>query len=83
MDAALTVAAIVGIFFVAGLVVGGIVVIALPVLRERRSRRDKQDEPGDHTVQPEFERVHRDERPRWPDERPRWPGDGDNGYSGR
>jgi uncharacterized membrane protein YciS (DUF1049 family) len=42
MDAALVVAAIVGVFFVVGLVVGGVVVIALPWLRDRRSRRDKQ-----------------------------------------
>ena len=42
MDAALVVAAIVGVFFVVGLVVGGVVVIALPWLRDRRSRRDKR-----------------------------------------
>jgi hypothetical protein len=33
------VAIVVGIFFVAGLVVGGIAVVALSVLRARRSRR--------------------------------------------
>jgi hypothetical protein len=32
---------VVGAFFVAGLIVGGIVVIALPRLRARRSRQDK------------------------------------------
>jgi hypothetical protein len=38
MDAALVVAAIIGVFFLVGLVVGGIVVIALPLFRGRRSR---------------------------------------------
>jgi len=33
------VAIVIGIFFVAGLVVGGIAVVALSVLRARRSRR--------------------------------------------
>ena len=39
MGAALVVAAIIGIFFAVGLIVGGIVVIALPKLRDRRSGR--------------------------------------------
>jgi hypothetical protein len=38
MGAVLAVTVIIGLFFVIGLVVGGIVVIALPVLRGRRSR---------------------------------------------
>jgi len=42
MDAALVVAAIIGVFFLVGLVVGGIVVIALPLFRGRRSGRDKR-----------------------------------------
>ena len=41
MDAALVVAAIIGVFFLVGLVVGGVVVIALPLFRGRWSRRDK------------------------------------------
>jgi hypothetical protein len=45
MDATVVVAIIVGIFFVVGLVVGGVVVIALPVLKDRRSRRDQKLEP--------------------------------------
>jgi hypothetical protein len=66
MDAALVVAAIVGVFFLVGLVVGGIVVIALPLFRGRRSGRDKRREPGDRPDRREFERGGRDDRPRWP-----------------
>jgi hypothetical protein len=44
MDAALEVAAIVGVFFLVGLVVGGIVVIALPLFRRRRSRPGDDDD---------------------------------------
>jgi NADH:ubiquinone oxidoreductase subunit 3 (subunit A) len=58
MGAALVV---VGVFFVVGLVVGGIVVIALPVLRARRPRRDKQREPGDTTIEPEYDHAHPDD----------------------
>ena len=66
MDAALVVAAIVGVFFVVGLVVGGIGVIALPLLRDRRSRRDRRRAPGDGPVQPGSERGDPGDRPRWP-----------------
>ena len=45
MDAALVVAAIVGVFFVVGLVVGGIGVIALPLLKGRRLRRNRRPKP--------------------------------------
>ena len=69
MDAAVVVAIIVGVFFVVGLVVGGIVVIALPMLKGRRGRRF---DPGDHTAQPEYDHAA-------PDDRPRWRGDGENG----
>ncbi len=72
MDAAVVVAIIVGIFFVVGLVVGGVVVIALPVLKDRRSRRDQKLEPGDHATQSEYDKLV-------PDERPRWPSDGEVG----
>jgi hypothetical protein len=72
MDAALVVATIVGVFFVVGLVVGGIVVIALPLFRGRRSRRDKRREPGDRPDRRKFERGD-------PDDRPRWPRDDDDG----
>ena len=76
MDAVLVVAAIVGVFFVVGLVVGGIVVIALPVLRGRRPGQSKQREADDGPVRPEFEYLD-------PDDRSRWPGDGEDRYSGR
>jgi hypothetical protein len=72
MDAALVVATIVGVFFVVGLVVGGIVVIALPLFRGRRSGRDKRREPGDRPDRRKFERGD-------PDDRPRWPRDDDDG----
>ena len=65
MDAVL-VAVIIGVFFVVGLAVGGIIVIALPLLKGRRSRRGTRREPGDRPVQPEFEPVDPDDRPRWP-----------------
>ena len=71
MDAALVVAAIVGVFFLVGLVVGGIVVIALPLFRGRRPGRDKRREPGGRPDRREWER-------RDPDVRPRWPGDDDD-----
>jgi hypothetical protein len=70
MDAALVVAVIVGVFFLVGLVVGGIVVMALPLSRGRRSGRDKRREPDDRRDWRERERGDLDDRPRWP-------GDGD------
>jgi hypothetical protein len=76
-----TVVAIVSAFFVIGIVVGFIIVIAVSVLRADR-RRD----PGDPL----------DYEPRGPREpgslpwddtagggRPHWPGDADNDFSGR
>jgi hypothetical protein len=47
------VAIVIGIFFVAGLVVGGIVVIALAMLKDRRPTRTG---PGDSTIQRDYER---------------------------
>jgi hypothetical protein len=47
MGAAVVVAIIVGIFFAVGLIVGGIAVIALPVLRDRRAARRAQHRPGE------------------------------------
>ena len=75
MGAALAVAAII---FVAGLAVGGILLIVLPILTGRPPGRrppgggNSEPGPGD---------------PGWPgaapDDRPRWPGDADNRHSGR
>ena len=61
MGAVLVVAVIIGIFFAVGLVVGGIGVIALPMLRDRQARRREHREPPDDPDQPE----HRDD-PSWP-----------------
>jgi|HubBroStandDraft_1064217.scaffolds.fasta_scaffold161753_2 hypothetical protein len=79
------VAVVIGIFFVAGLFVGGIAVIALPALRPkgfgRPRRRDRAGRPGGPV-----DRVSQDAA-RWEDEaaddRPRWPGDADGEDSGR
>jgi len=64
------VAVVIGIFFVAGLFVGAVVVIALPALRARGFRRPGRRGRVDGLVQP-------------PDDRPRWPGDADGGDPGR
>jgi hypothetical protein len=82
MSAAVVVAVIIGVFFVIGLLVGGIMVIALPLLRDRRFGRSKPREPGS---QPEYDVTPDAGGPddAAPDDRPRWPGHGDNGHSGR
>jgi hypothetical protein len=72
VSAALVVAAITGIFFVIGLVVGGIVVTALPVLRDRRRTRTGS---GNDTMPAEYHHVA--------DDRPRWPRDPDTNYPRR
>jgi hypothetical protein len=72
MNAIVVVAIIVGVFFVVGLAVGGIVVMALPMLRAWRARRNRRLDPGDHTAEPEYDHA-------FPDDGPRWPGDGDSG----
>jgi hypothetical protein len=61
MGAAVVVAVIIGIFFAVGLAVGGIGVMALPMLRDRQARRREQHEPPEDPDQPE----HRDD-PSWP-----------------
>lgn len=71
------VAIITGIFFVVGLMVGGIVVIALPVLRSRPSGRKPDGNP------PHLEGGRDAGAGLAPDDFPRWPGNGDNGHSGR
>jgi hypothetical protein len=80
------VAVVIGIFFVVGLFVGAIVVIALPALRSRGLRRPGRRDRVGSSVQSPHDRVSRDSAS-WedeaPDDRPRWPGDADGGYSGR
>jgi hypothetical protein len=86
MGAALVVAAIIGIFFAVGLIVGGIGVIALPMLRDRRSGRLEQREPADDTIEPEYDHVAPDAMgpdEAGPDDRPGWPGGADHNYPGR
>ena len=76
------VAVVIGIFFVAGLFVGAVVVIALPALRHRRPRRRDNGQPGSADTRPRETGATR-----WEDEEtdegPRRPGDADDGYSGR
>ena len=85
MGAALVVAAIIGIFFAVGLIVGGIGVIALPKLRDRRPGRR---EPAVDTIEPEYDHVAPDATgpgvtgpdatgpdEAGPDDRPGWPGE--------
>jgi len=86
MGAVLVVAIVIGVFFAIGLLVGGIMVIALPLLRDRRPGRSKPREPGQDPVQPEYDHVTPDATGRddgVPQDRPRWPGDGMGGHSGR
>lgn len=78
MGAVLVVAAVIGIFFAVGLIVGGIAVIALPVLRERRSQRSDRRKPRDNAVQTEYDPVVPDGTgpdEAAPDDRSGWPGD--------
>ena len=80
------VALVIGIFFVVGIFVGAIAVLALPALRHhwfrRPGRRDRGGRPGPAAD----DGVSRDAA-RWEDaaadDRPRWPGDADGGYSAR
>lgn len=80
------VAVVIGIFFVAGLFVGAVVVIALPALRHqwfrRPRRRDRAGSPGQSPYGRMSEDITRSEDAPY-DDRPRWPGDADGGYSGR
>jgi hypothetical protein len=86
MSALVVVAAITGTFFIVGLFVGAIIVIALPVVRATRASRADRHEPDGGTVRPEYDRWMPDIGARRdgaaPDDRPRWPGDADNGYGG-
>ena len=76
MGAGLVVVIIIGVFFVIGLLVGGVMVLALPLLRDRRSRWSKPGEPGEDPVRPDYDHVTpdaagRDDAP--PEDHPRWP----------
>ncbi len=87
MDAALVVAAIIGVFFTIGLLVGALVVNALPALRDRRSGRNGRRGPEGGSVQQNYDDGGPGAHPGWqraePDDRPRWPGDADGGDPGR
>jgi len=80
------VAVVIGIFFVVGLFVGAVVVIALPALRQRSFRRARQRRRADGPVESSSHRVNPGAA-RWEDaaadDRPRWPGDADGPYPGR
>jgi hypothetical protein len=79
-------AIVIGIFFVAGLAVGALVVIALPVLRDPRFRRDKRNDQGGAPSQRGYDRGRPDGRADRDvtvlDDRSRWPGDAGHGYYG-
>ena len=76
-----TVVAIVSGFFVIGILVGIIAVVAMSVLRAGR-----RGGPGDLL---DYEPIEPREPPGYPwddtgpDRQPRWPGDDDNDFSGR
>jgi hypothetical protein len=75
-----TVVAILSAFFVIGIVVGIIAVIALSVLRaEGRGSQGDQAEPFDDSDQPPGSGWDDPD----PDPQRRWPGDDDNDFSGR
>jgi hypothetical protein len=73
------VVAIVSVFFIIGITVGIVVVIALSVVRPRRRGR-----PGRRL---EYWPPDQPPDPGWyedaPDEHPRWPGNADGDFSGR
>jgi hypothetical protein len=80
-----TVVAIVSAFFVIGIVVGFIVVVAMSVLRaDRRGGHGASADPLDFRSGGRGERIPQS---RWddsdPDDQPRWPGDDDNDFIGR
>jgi hypothetical protein len=86
MTATLVVVVTIGIFFIAGLIVGAIIVIALPVLRGIRVSRTTRHEPINGTRERENDDRMSDARAgrggAARDDRPRWPGDADSGYDG-
>jgi len=77
-----TVVAIVSAFFVIGIIVGLVTVVAVSVLRAGR-----RDHPGDSGGPPDYEPGGPPSDPRrddaGPDDHPRWPGGADNDFYGR
>jgi len=73
---------IVGLFFIIGITVGVIAVVAMAAVRSDRSGRlsgppeSGPDGPGRQPPGPGLEDLELDDRPRWP-------GDADYGYYGR
>lgn len=83
-----SVVAIVSAFFVIGITVGVIVVIALSVLRAERRRNPRDhDAQGDPLGHGPGRPGKRSPRSGWADadtdDHPSWPGDLDNDFSGR
>jgi len=73
---------IMGLFFIIGIMVGVITVVAMSALRQdRQARRGRRGRP------PQYERFGQPPDRGWegaePDDRPRWPGEADGGYHGR
>lgn len=77
-----SVAAIVGAFFIIGISVGIITVIAISVLRADR-RGDPADPPAYRPPGPGGPSSAPDWDDAGPGDRARWPGDGNNAFSGR
>lgn len=76
-----SVVVIVGLFFIIGIMVGAIAVVAMAAFRSDRSGRlvnQPESEPDGNGRQPgpDLEDVELHDRPRWP-------GDVDHGYYGR
>ena len=80
MNAFMAVAIIIAVFFIAGLMVGFLIVMALPVLVHRRGKERWEREPGG-SRRGNRRRVgdgHGPLRPGW-QEPPHWPGTGPSG----
>jgi hypothetical protein len=75
------VAAIVSAFFVIGILVGIIAVVAMSVLRAER--RGAQEDPLDYEPREPREPPGYPWDDTGPDRHPRWPGDADNYFRGR
>jgi hypothetical protein len=76
-----TVVAIVGAFFVIGILVGIVVVVAAAVLRA--DRRGHRDDPGDPMTYQSRGSGEPPSAPSGDDSHPYWPGDDDNDFTDR